>query len=141
MSRLFLLLLRLVLWLLRKEAVRLNLSIDTHWLTEAWLAGWIGEPMAKIGDSFTARIAPTNASGNPAPVFNVVYGEEGDSYDVSVAPDGLFATFTARAAGFGNVAYVVATTKGGAELCESVSLPDVEVAVDEEAVALNLSIA
>jgi hypothetical protein len=97
--------------------------------------------MAKIGDSFTGRIAPTNAAGAPAPVFSQVYFEDGDSYDVSIAPDGMSAVFTANSAGTGNVAKVQAVTKGGALLTESVALPDVESSVDEEAVALNFTVA
>jgi hypothetical protein len=97
--------------------------------------------MAKIGDSFTARIAPTNATGDPAPVFNVVWAENGDAFNVSAAPDGLSAVFTAIAAGASNEAFVIATSKGGATLEASVALPDVEAPpVDEEAVALNLTI-
>jgi hypothetical protein len=128
LGRLFLFLLRLILWGLRKEAVRLNLTI--HGATD----------MARIGDSFTAFIEPTNAAGQPARVFDVLYGEEGESYDVTAAPDGMTAVFTARAAGTGNVAFVSAKTKGGATLEGSVALPDVESAVDEEAVALNFRI-
>lgn len=98
--------------------------------------------MAKIGDSFTATIHPTNAAGAPAPVFNVVWSEVGDSYDISVAPDGLTAILTAKASGNANAVEVSATTKSGATLTATVNLADVEAPpVDEEAVALNLSVA
>jgi hypothetical protein len=125
LTRLLLFFLGLILWGLRKEAVRLNFTLS-------------GACMAKkIGDTVTGRIAPTNAAGAPAPVFSAVYVEEGDSYDVSIAPDGLSAVFTANSVGTGNVATVVAITKGGLELRESLALDDVESPVDEEAVALN----
>jgi hypothetical protein len=137
MSRVLLFLLRLILWGLRKEAVRLNL-----WVYETgWPENCIGGDMAKIGDSFTARIAPTNAAGAPAPVFNVDYFEEGDSYDFSVAPDGLSVVFVARNVGVANLARVEARTNGGNVLTETVSLPDVEANVDLEAVALNFTVA
>jgi hypothetical protein len=120
------LLLALIKWLDRNEAVRLNLQrMD----------------MAKIGQSFQYKIAPTNAAGAPAPVSDILWGEDGDSYDLSVAPDGLTVTVVANSAGLGNVLFVSATTKGGLELRESITLEDVESPVDEEAVALNLSIA
>ena len=108
-----------------REAVRLNLTVD-------------GGCMAKIGDVLVARIAPTNVAGSPAPVFQADWLEMGDSYDVTPAPDGLSATLVARASGTGNFVSVSAITKSGATLSEQVALPDVEVAVDEEAVALNL---
>lgn len=98
--------------------------------------------MAKIGDSFTAKIAPTNAAGAPAPVFSVVWFESGDSYDISASPDGLTAVLTAKASGAANSVTVQATTKSGATLTATVNLADVEAPpVDEEAVALNLTVA
>ena len=97
--------------------------------------------MAKIGDTFVAKIAPTNAAGNPAPVFRAVYEERGDSYDVTVAPDGLSAVLVARNAGTGNQISVFATTKGGVLMVpEFLDLPDVEPNVDNEAVKLNLTV-
>lgn len=138
---------RLLCWLFRcNEAVRLNLTVTHRTLR---ISGYnmpvFNHPeslldMAKIGDSFTARIAPTNAAGGPAPVFNVIYSESGDSYDISVAPDGLTAVLVAKSAGTDNVVHVEATTKGGALLFATAALPDVEAAVDEEAVKLNLTI-
>lgn len=140
--RLLLLLWRWILRLLGLEAVRLNLRIDCEHCGEAqYCEAFKGYLMAKIGDSFTARIAPTNAAGNPAQVFEVRYSEAGDCYDFTVAPDGLTAVFTAVAAGAGNSVSVTAITKGGATLSESLELPDVETPADEEAVALNLSLA
>ena len=110
------------------EAKRLNFTLE-------------GCPMAKkIGETVTGRIAPTNAAGAPAPVFDVVYSEVGDSYDFTPAPDGLSVTFVAKAVGTGNVAHVSATTKGGALLTASIDLPDVEANVDEEAVNLNFTL-
>lgn len=148
LGRLFLWLLRIVLWLFRHEAVRLNFTVHAN----VWTPGrgfheaepdeiFHGDVMAKIGDTFTGRIAPTNAAGAPAPVFDAVYMEDGDSYDFTVAPDGLSVTFVARAAGTGNLARVSALTKGGATLSEIQALPDVESPVDEEAVALNFTVA
>jgi hypothetical protein len=96
--------------------------------------------MAKIGDTFTARIRPTNAAGLPAPVFNVDFSEPSDLYDV-VSVNGDEAVFVAIAAGSGAFVNVTATTKGGVTLIESASLPDVEASPDEEAVALNLTVA
>jgi hypothetical protein len=96
--------------------------------------------MAKIGDTFLAKIAPTNAAGNPAPVFGATYTEGGDSYDITPAPDGLSAVLVARAAGTGNFVDVNATTKSGNSIFESLALPDVEPNVDEEATKLNLSV-
>jgi hypothetical protein len=97
--------------------------------------------LAKIGDTFTARIAPTNAAGQSAPVFNVAWTELGDSYDITPAPDGLSATLIARAAGTLNQVEVSALTNGANTLTESVDLPDVEADVDLEALALNLTVA
>jgi hypothetical protein len=128
MRGLYLFLLRLVLLLFRKEAVRLNLYIER------------ATYMAKIGDTFLAKIAPTNAAGNPAPVFGATYTEGGDSYDITPAPDGLSAVLVARAAGTGNFVDVNATTKSGNSIFESLALPDVEPNVDEEATKLNLSV-
>lgn len=107
-----------------REAAALNLEID----------------MAQLGQTLVARIAPTNAAGAPAPVFDIVWEEEGDSYSIVPAPDGLSATIVADAAGAGNVVVVHAVTRGGAILRETLALPDVDSPVDEEAVALNLSL-
>lgn len=121
----------LIAWLLhaadhfRGDAVRLNLTVETS--------------MAKLGDTFTARIAPTNAAGQPADVFNVDYIPL-NGYSVAQAPDGLSAVLTAVAAGTGFVLTCTATTKHGARLTETVALPDVEADVDDEAVALGLTV-
>jgi hypothetical protein len=147
---------RVLCWLFGcNEAVRLNLRIDgipyQFFKRHIYAELNAGRPrptksiegaMAKIGESFTARIAPTNVAGAPAPVFSVEWFEDGDAFNVSPSPDGLSAVFTAVAASVGNVANVRATTKGGATLSASVALPDVEAPpVDEEAVALNLTLA
>lgn len=95
----------------------------------------------KIGETVTATITPTNAAGLPAPVYDVVYEELGESYDITPAPDGLSAVLVARNVGTGNVVRVTATTKGGAILVREALLPDVESPVDEEAVELNLTVA
>ena len=138
MRGLYFILLRLVLLLFRKEAVRLNLRLyrpgydlprPTWSLT-----------MARIGDTFVARIAPTNAAGAPAPVFGATYDEAGDSYDITAAPDGLSAVLVARQAGTGNSVQVFATTKSGATITEFLDLPDVEPNVDDEATKLNLTL-
>ena len=141
MSRLSFWLLRLVLLLFRKEAVRLNLDVRAKGNLAAF-AEWIKREgdMAKIGDTFVARIAPTNAAGAPAQVFGASYQEDGDSYDITPAPDGLSAVLVARSSGTNNAVNVTATTKSGAELYESLDLPDVEPNVDEEATKLNLSL-
>ena len=133
-------------WFTGKEAVRLNLHIDwREWARRdpvEYLRFLKRRHMAKIGDSFTAKIAPTNAAGAPAPVFNVMWLETGDSYDISVAPDGLTAILTAKASGAANSVTVQATTRSGATLTATVNLADVEAPpVDEEAVALNLTVA
>jgi hypothetical protein len=114
----------------RDEAICLNLSIQ-------------GPAMAKIGDTVTARIAPTNISGSFAPVFGASYGDDSAFWDViSTAPDGLSAILQAVAAGTGASVRVDAVSKGGVPLFEIAALPDVDAPpVDEEAVALNLSVA
>ena len=129
-----------------QEAVRLNLRVGMdleHNRAGAWYAFYFkGKFMAKIGDTFTASIAPTNAKGDPAPVFEVSFSEDSECYDVvSVAADGLSAVLVAVAAGTGLSVFVRATTKGGAVLTDTKPLPDVVVPVDDEAVALNLSVA
>lgn len=116
-----------VLHPLWSEALRLNLTLETN--------------MAVLGSTVVARIAPTNAAGAPAPVFTIEWFEDGDSYSLVPAPDGLSVTFVADAAGTGNRVTVTATTKGGSVLSASLDLPDVDAPVDEEAVALNLTFA
>jgi hypothetical protein len=138
-------LLRLWRWLIwwlfgANEATRLNLRVGGIWYAFLmWVHEHEGSVMAKIGDTFTARIAPTNAAGQPAPVFDVVFTEVGDSYTFTVLPDGS-AVLVADAAGTGNSVEVEATTASGKVLRESVALPDVEANVDNEAVALNLTV-
>jgi hypothetical protein len=145
---------RLFYWLLavlnpfnRRRAKRLNLELLYNWPQQGGSLLWPVEylfgdgHMAKIGDTFTARIAPTNAAGQSAPVFNVAWTELGDSYDITPAPDGLSATLIARAAGTLNQVEVSALTNGANTLTESVDLPDVEADVDLEALALNLTVA
>lgn len=99
--------------------------------------------MAKIGDKFVASIAPTNAAGKPAPVTGVFFEELSDLYDVeSVSADGLSATFVAVKSGSGATVTVTAKSKSGATLTDAKALPDVdEPPVDEEATALNLTVA
>ncbi len=127
-----------------QEAVRLNLRVlRRHRIGHGFI--WIpseGNRMAKIGDTFTATIAPTNAAGAPAPVFDSVFTEDSEAYDVvSIAADGLSAVLVAVAAGTGLSVFVSATTKSGKSLTDTKPLPDVVVPVDDEAVALNLSVA
>lgn len=107
-----------------REAVALNLEID----------------MAALGQTFVARIAPTNAAGASAPVSDIVWDEVGDGYSVVPAPDGMSATLVADQAATGNSVRVTAVTKGGAELFAELALPDVVAPPDEEAVALNLTL-
>ena len=112
-----------------REAVRLNLTIE-------------GCDMAKkIGETVNGLIAPKTAAGNPGPVFEVLWVDPGDAYDVTQAPDGLTAVFVAKAAGTANFATVHAISKSGAPLTQTKPLPDVEAAApDEEVVDLGLEI-
>jgi hypothetical protein len=108
------------------ETTHLNLSIK-------------GTAMAKIGDSFVAKIAPTRLDGASAVVTDVVYSVDPAVYDIVVADDFLSATITAKAAGTTTVR-VTANSLGGVALTAEAAAPVVE-AEDLEAVALNLSIA
>lgn len=138
-----------------KEAVRLNLRVRNPGYEWQLIGGdWVRfgprradifrrYGMAKIGDKFTATIAPTNAAGKPAPVTDVFFEELSDLYDVeSVSADGLSATFVAVKSGSGATVTVTAKSKSGATLTDAKALPDVdEPAPDEEATALNLTVA
>ncbi len=108
------------------EAKQLNLTI-------------CGGSMAKINDTFTATIAPTNVAGAPANVTDILW-TAGAGYDLVVAADGMSATVTAIKTGVGNSISVSARAKSGTNLSETVALPDVE-ADPEEAVKLNLALA
>jgi len=109
------------------EAVQLNLRIRGKCI------------VADINSVSNGSIAPTTAAGTSAPVSNVVWSTVPDGvYSVAPAADGLSAVYTAVGAGSA-VASVSAVSKGGVTLTESKPLPD--VVVDQEAVALNLSIA
>jgi hypothetical protein len=101
-----------------------------------------GPDMAKIGDTFTATIAPTTADGSPAVVNTVVYAFNPEVYDVQVSDDSLSAVFTAKAGGKSQLR-VTARSLGGVDLADEKALPDVEAAPvpDLEAAALNLTIA
>jgi hypothetical protein len=115
----------------RSEAVRLNLTI----------CGATNMASIKIGETRTAKIRPTNADQLPAPVFDIVFSEPSNLYDV-VSVNGDEAVFVAVAPGTGAFVTVTAITKGGVTLVESAALPDVDAPpVDEEAVALNLTVA
>lgn len=117
---------------LEQEASRLNVCVHRR------------HAMAKIGDTLNVTIAPTTAAGQPAPVFGVVYDPDSagfDGYDVTPSPDGLSAVLVAKASGTGFKLTVSATTKSGAPLSETVDLPDIDAPVDEEAVALNITVA
>lgn len=117
------------------SAVHLNLRV---WRGARPFYFW-RHGMAKIGDTFTATIKPTNAAGEGAPVTAVVFASDSAAYDVkSVSPDGLSAVFVAVAAGSANVT-VTATSKAGVTLTDKAALPG--VIVDDEAVALNLVVA
>jgi hypothetical protein len=129
-------------WRHHREAVRLNLRV----LREnscGYLQDWHMHErirMAKIGDTLVATISPVNEAGQPAPVFSVTYDEFGDSYDITPNPDGLSATLVAKVSGTGNSVIVTATTKSGAQLMETLDLPDVDFVADEEAVSLQLRV-
>lgn len=133
-----------------QEAVRLRLYARPcpYWVASVDHRGWVNIiairseeiTMANIGDRFKASIAPVNAAGNPAPVTLVWFEELTDQYEiVEFGPD--FVIFEAVKPGSGAVVTVTAQTKSGQTLAETKSLPDVEAPpVDEEAVALNLSV-
>lgn len=108
-------------------AVELNLRLHRH------------RHMAQIGDKFVATIAPTDASGNPAPVTNVNWSTAGGGYDV--AGVGNSATLRADNAGTGNTLTVTATASDGTSLTQTVPLDDVAAPVVPVAVALNLTVA
>jgi len=101
-----------------------------------------GIHMAKIGDKVLTAIAPTNAAGGKAPVTAADFAELSDLYDfVSWSEDGLSATFVAVKSGTGATVTVQALSKAGLVLTDAKPLPDVdEPPVDEEAVALNLTV-
>jgi len=136
-----------------QEAVRLNLRVN---FVERFVSGpyvvlhhipvellpILGVRMAKIGDKFVARIAPTNAAGKPAPVTDVLFAELSDRYDeVAVSDDVYSVTFEAVVSGSGATVTVSGTSKSGAVLTAAAALPDVEAPpADEEAVALNLTV-
>ena len=109
------------------EAKRLNLHVHG------------GCHMAKIGDSFRATIAPTNAAGAPAPVSAVEFLTVGGSYNVVHVIGELTAVYTAVLPGSGNRVSVTATAKSGSTLADFADLPDVEEDA-EEATKLNLSV-
>jgi hypothetical protein len=146
-------LLRLWRWLIwwlfgANEATRLNLRLMLGPIqfvggsrTRYYVLLQGKQPMAKIGDTFTARIAPTNAAGQPAPVSDVSFVEVGDGYTITLLPDGVSAILVADFASTGNSVEVTAFTASGKAITESVALPDVEANVDNEAVALNLTVA
>lgn len=96
--------------------------------------------MAKIGDQFTARIAPKNVAGAEAPVFEPAWSVDGTAYTVAPAPDGYSAILTAVEAGPG-VVRVSAKSISGNVLNDMAVLQDVAPPVDEEAVTLGLTVA
>jgi hypothetical protein len=96
--------------------------------------------MAKIGDTFIGTIAPTTAGGLAAPVTGVKWSVTDGYVVLSVAESGLSAVLQAKVGGTGNKVTVTATAKSGAVLTAEAVLADVEAA-DEEAVALNLTVA
>lgn len=110
-----------------RRRIRLHLTIEA--------------PMTiNVGQTATANIKPTDASGNPAPVTNVVYDvTPAGAYTIVPAADGLSAVYTAVVAGTGNQATVTATASDGSSLKDAAALPDVVVPVPV-ATALNLSV-
>lgn len=140
-------LLRWLYWTARRqEAAYLNLRLGVMpkwaWPAAKWRGQLIAERryMAQIGQTFIATIAPTTAGGLPAPVTGVVWTVT-DGYAVlSQAESGLSAVLQAKNAGTGNKVSVSAVSKAGITLTAEAVLADVE-APDEEAVALNLTVA
>lgn len=100
---------------------------------------WRPQNMAKIGDRFTATISPTNAAGAAAPVTDISFVELTDQYDIE-SITGNVAVFVAVKAGPESTVAVTALSKAGVTLSASGTLPAVDVPVDEEAVALNLTV-
>lgn len=116
------------LWLVRYLRVAVHLNLRLHRLRH----------MAQIGDKFLATIAPTDASGNPAPVTNVNWSTAGGSYDVQGV--GNSATIRADFAGASQTLTVTATASDGTSLTQTVPLDDVAAPVVPVAVALNLTV-
>ena len=92
--------------------------------------------MAQPGDHFIATISPTDASGNPAPVSNVIWSSVG--YD-SVGT-GNQCTLLAGQPATGCTVTAKATSAAGVELTQTVDLPDIVAPQVPEAVALNLTV-
>lgn len=113
----------------RRQAVLLNLKIKGNVMS------------LNPGMTATAKIAPTDATGAPAPVTAVVYDvSPTGAYTIVPAADGLTAVYTAGAAAVtGPVATVKATSAGGVVLSDHAALPDI-VLVTPEATALNLTV-
>lgn len=125
-----LLFLAITLWVVwpEREAVRLHLELHTMSDLNIVLEGAI----------LTATIAPTAANGKPAPVTDVAWSA--DNANVTLAPlsdDPKVCHVTGVAVGVSNLT-VTAKAKSGNVLTAT---GQVTVQVDEEAVALNLSIA
>jgi len=93
--------------------------------------------MANIGSTFTARIAPTTAAGEAAPVSNIGWGASGTGYTFVPAADGMSCVYTAATVSTGNGVTVTAQSAAGVALTDSASLPDVAVTIPE-ATKLNL---
>ena len=107
---------------------RLNLSLEQK-----------GRHM-KIGDTINAKIAPTDSSGQPAPVSGVTWTvNPAGAFTIVPAADGLSAVYTAAVNGTGNVCSVAAKSAAGVLLHDAKPLPDV-VAPQPEATALNLTV-
>ena len=110
----------------RHVAVRLNLRLHGH------------RHMAQVGDHFLATINPTDASGNPAPVTNVIWSTQGSGY--SAVGAGNQASLVASQVSAGNTVTVTADASDGSHLSQVVALEDVAAPAVPVAVALNLTV-
>lgn len=116
-----------ILFHVLRPRFRLNLKIE-------------GKRIMNIGDTATAKIAPTDPSGVVAPVTSVVFTvTPAGAYTIAPSSDGLSAVYTAAVAGTGNVATVTAVNSAGSTLNDTKPLPDVAAATPV-ASALNLSV-
>jgi len=109
--------------LIHCEAARLNLRLDIY--------------MATVGVAVNFTIAPTNAAGQPAQVTSIAWTTSVGI--IAPTSTGMGAAFTPAAPGPVTVT-VTALTQGGKTLADSKTFTVDGVAVDGEAVALNLSI-
>lgn len=117
-----------------REAVWLQLRV--RWRGRLFYE-WEHE-MAKIGDTLSAKIAPTNSAGFAATVTDIAWTSSTPGYTVTPAADGLTASVTAVGTVTGASLGVTAKSQSGVSLTASAALPDV---IDNEATNLNLTVA